>query len=136
MTRPTATATEPAEITNPVGIKSLAQTNGQSSHAVPSRVPKAKRWSMRSKILIALGAVLGIAGIFGGYMLWAELPCAIDLPKVRDAARRERIVFGAGPVFYTEPQSTSSLRLNCAKASESELVSGLERLGAILSAAS
>ncbi|MEI9894997.1 MAG: PLP-dependent aminotransferase family protein [Chthoniobacter sp.] len=64
----------------------------------------------------------------GGYMLWAELPRPVDLAQVRDTARRERIVFGAGPVFYTEPQPTSSLRLNCAKASESELVSGLETL--------
>jgi DNA-binding transcriptional MocR family regulator len=71
----------------------------------------------------------------GGYMLWAELPRAIDIPQVREAARRERIVFGAGPVFYTEPQATSSLRLNCAKASEAELVSGLETLGAILRSA-
>jgi DNA-binding transcriptional MocR family regulator len=70
----------------------------------------------------------------GGYMLWAELPCAVDLAQAREAARRERIVFGAGPVFFTEPQATSSLRLNCAKASESELVSGLETLGAILCA--
>jgi DNA-binding transcriptional MocR family regulator len=69
----------------------------------------------------------------GGYMLWAELGRAVDLAKARDAARKERIVFGAGPVFFTQPQATSSLRLNCAKATETELVSGLEALGAILS---
>jgi DNA-binding transcriptional MocR family regulator len=68
----------------------------------------------------------------GGYMLWAELPKAYDLAAVRDAAKKERVVFGAGPVFFTEPQATSSLRLNCAKASEEELVGGLETLGAIL----
>jgi DNA-binding transcriptional MocR family regulator len=72
----------------------------------------------------------------GGYMLWAELPHAVDLAQVRDTARRERIVFGAGPVFFTDPPATSSLRLNCAKASETELVSGLETLGAILCTAS
>jgi DNA-binding transcriptional MocR family regulator len=71
----------------------------------------------------------------GGYMLWAELPRAYDFAAIRDVAKKERIVFGAGPVFFTEPQSTSSLRLNCAKASETELVSGLETLGGILSAA-
>ncbi len=70
----------------------------------------------------------------GGYMLWAELPRAYDLAAIREAARKERVVFGAGPVFYTQPQATSSLRLNCAKATETELVSGLEALGAILSA--
>ena len=71
----------------------------------------------------------------GGYMLWAELPRAFDLAAVRDLARKERVVFGAGPVFFTDAQPSSSLRLNCAKASEAELVSGLEALGAILSAA-
>jgi DNA-binding transcriptional MocR family regulator len=68
----------------------------------------------------------------GGYMLWAKLPRAYDITAVRDAARKERVVFGAGPVFFTQPQPTTSLRLNCAKATESELVGGLEALGAIL----
>jgi len=71
----------------------------------------------------------------GGYMLWAELPGAYNLAAIRDTARKEHVVFGAGPVFFTEAQSTSSLRLNCAKASENELVSGLEVLGRILCAA-
>jgi DNA-binding transcriptional MocR family regulator len=69
----------------------------------------------------------------GGYMLWTELSQAVDLAAVRDEARRQRVVFGAGPVFFTAPPLTSSLRLNCAKASETELVTGLEALGAILS---
>ena len=68
----------------------------------------------------------------GGYMLWAELPRTYDLAAVREAAQKERIVFGAGPVFFTQPQATSSLRLNCAKATEEELVSGLQTLGGIL----
>ena len=70
----------------------------------------------------------------GGYMLWAELPRAVDLATVRDAARRERVVFAAGSVFFTQPQASSCIRLNCAKADEPELVSGLEALGAILRA--
>ncbi len=68
----------------------------------------------------------------GGYMLWAELARGYDIAAVREAARQERVVFGAGPVFFTQPQATTSLRLNCAKASEDELVAGLETLGAIL----
>lgn len=68
----------------------------------------------------------------GGYMLWAQLAHGYDLQTVRDTAKAQRVVFGAGPVFYTQPQATSSLRLNCAKATEEELVSGLEALGAIL----
>ena len=69
----------------------------------------------------------------GGYMLWAQLPRNVDLAKVREAARRERVVFASGTVFFTEPTETSCVRLNCAKASEEELVRGLETLGGILS---
>ena len=69
----------------------------------------------------------------GGYMLWAELPRTLDLAAVRDAARAERIVFASGAVFFTQPPEKTCLRLNCAKATEAELVHGLTTLGAILS---
>jgi DNA-binding transcriptional MocR family regulator len=72
----------------------------------------------------------------GGYMLWAQLPALVDLAEVRAEARQHRVVFAAGSVFFTTPQETSYLRLNCAKASETELVFGLEKLGEILCAAS
>lgn len=71
----------------------------------------------------------------GGYMLWAELPHTLDLAAVRDAARAERIVFASGAVFFTQPPKKTCLRLNCAKATEAELVHGLTTLGAILRAA-
>ncbi len=70
----------------------------------------------------------------GGYMLWAELPRILDLAAVRDAARAERIVFASGAVFFTQPPEKTCLRLNCAKATEAELVHGLTTLGAILRA--
>ena len=68
----------------------------------------------------------------GGYMLWAEMPRTIDLAAVRDAARAERIVFASGAVFFTQPPEKTCLRLNCAKATEDELLHGLTTLGAIL----
>ena len=71
----------------------------------------------------------------GGYMLWAKLPRTLDLAAVRDAARAERIVFASGTVFFTQPPEKTCLRLNCAKATEAELVHGLTTLGAILRAA-
>lgn len=68
----------------------------------------------------------------GGYMLWVELPGRLDLAPVRTRARAAGIVFGAGDVFYPAPPERTALRLNCAKASESELVQGIEALGSIL----
>ena len=70
----------------------------------------------------------------GGYMLWAELPRSTDLAAVRDAARTERVVFASGAVFFTQPPEKTCIRLNCAKASEAELVQGLATLGTILRA--
>lgn len=68
----------------------------------------------------------------GGYMLWAELPRLVDTAKLRAAAREKRVVFADGAVFFTQPAGKSCLRLNCAKATEQELVFGLETLGSIL----
>lgn len=68
----------------------------------------------------------------GGYMLWAELPGAIDLTAVRAQAREQGVVFAAGGVFFAAPTQTRYVRLNCAKASEAELVRGLEVLGGLL----
>ena len=71
----------------------------------------------------------------GGYMLWAELPRTLDPAAIRDAARAERIVFASGAVFFTQPPEKTCLRLNCAKATEDELLHGLTTLGAIFRAA-
>jgi DNA-binding transcriptional MocR family regulator len=68
----------------------------------------------------------------GGYMAWVELPGLFDLVKARGLAREHRVVFAAGTVFFPEPQGKSYLRLNCAKASETELVEGLEVLGRVM----
>lgn len=68
----------------------------------------------------------------GGYMVWVELPGLFDLEKARELARRENVVFAAGTVFFPTPPDRSYLRLNCAKASETELIQGLEVLGRVL----
>lgn len=69
----------------------------------------------------------------GGYMLWAQLPERIELPKLRAAARAEGVVFASGDVFYPHPAPHPSIRLNCAKASETDLTRGIGILGRLLS---
>jgi len=68
----------------------------------------------------------------GGYMLWAEMPHRVDLPKVRAQAREKGIVFASGDVFFAGTSPVSAVRLNCAKAGEEELVRGIETLGHLL----
>jgi DNA-binding transcriptional MocR family regulator len=72
----------------------------------------------------------------GGYMLWVELPRLVDLAQLKKTARQSRIVFADGTVFFTQPPGKSCLRLNCARATEQELVFALETLGRILSSVS
>lgn len=69
----------------------------------------------------------------GGYMLWVRLPMALDLAALKVKAREQRVVFASGDVFFCEKQPQSSLRLNCAKADEDELVQGIEILGRLIS---
>jgi DNA-binding transcriptional MocR family regulator len=68
----------------------------------------------------------------GGYMLWAELPRKMDLTPIRQQARAAGIVFGAGDAFFAAMPEKTCVRLNCAKATEEELVRGIEVLGGIL----
>jgi DNA-binding transcriptional MocR family regulator len=42
------------------------------------------------------------------------------------------VAFAGGDVFFAEPAAQSCVRLNCAKASEEDLVRGIEILGAVL----
>ena len=73
-----------------------------------------------------------IAEPLGGYMLWVQLPDAADLARVKVRAREKGVVFCAGDVFFPATAPGKFMRLNCAKASESELVRGLEILGAAI----
>lgn len=68
----------------------------------------------------------------GGYMLWVELPPGSDLALARERAAVERVVFASGEVFFPAPPGQPCIRLNCARASESDLVRGLEILGTAL----
>jgi DNA-binding transcriptional MocR family regulator len=68
-------------------------------------------------------------------MLWAELPGSVDFVALRAAARAKGIAFGAGTVFFPHMPERSSVRLNCAKASEEELVSAIKTLGGLIRAA-
>lgn len=71
----------------------------------------------------------------GGFMLWVQLPNGTDMAALRDRAREAGVVFAAGQVFFPQaldPKGPQYVRLNCAKASEADLVRGIQTLGALL----
>jgi DNA-binding transcriptional MocR family regulator len=71
-----------------------------------------------------------VAEPIGGYMLWVRLPDSVDLARARERARASGVVFCGGDVFFPAEAPGKFMRLNCAKASEEELIRGLEILGA------
>ena len=70
----------------------------------------------------------------GGYMLWLKLPPGVQVNAVREQARAAGVVFASGSVFFAAPGGEGNMRLNCAKASESELARGLGILGNVVRA--
>ena len=73
------------------------------------------------------GTTLG--PVRGNYMLWVELPHAVDMAQLAAVARKEAIVFCPGAIFFTRPTDQRFMRLNCAKLPEPELLQALKRLG-------
>jgi DNA-binding transcriptional MocR family regulator len=65
----------------------------------------------------------------GGFMFWVELAREVDLQALQQKLRRRRIAFAHGQVFFPRREQQRFMRLNCAKASEEDLVTGLRALG-------
>jgi DNA-binding transcriptional MocR family regulator len=115
------------------GLRKFFQLGAFDSHLEMLRTRNCKRRSLAQSIIArSFPAGTRLSSPRGGYMLWAELPGFVDLRHVKEQARAERVVFASGDVFFPAPPSIAALRLNCAKATEEELVQGLEILGSIL----
>jgi len=67
----------------------------------------------------------------GGFLLWAVLPELLDLEKASGTTLKQGVSFARGEVFLTGKPRYSCMRLNCARASESELRQGVEVLGQV-----
>ncbi|MEO7773980.1 MAG: PLP-dependent aminotransferase family protein [Steroidobacteraceae bacterium] len=69
----------------------------------------------------------------GGFVLWVELPGAIDTLAVYEHARAEQLDFAPGPLFSpTAGRYRNCLRLNCGQKWNPQTERALMRLGALL----
>jgi DNA-binding transcriptional MocR family regulator len=68
----------------------------------------------------------------GGFLLWVRLPRRIDLAAALQRALAANVSFCDGRGFYAQEPGESCMRLNCAKASEEDLLRGIGILGGIL----
>jgi DNA-binding transcriptional MocR family regulator len=71
----------------------------------------------------------------GGFVLWLELPEAVDTRALFDAALAEGICFAPGDVFSASGRYRNCLRLSCGHPWNARIETGVARLGALASAA-
>ncbi|HMB75786.1 MAG TPA: PLP-dependent aminotransferase family protein [Kiloniellaceae bacterium] len=71
----------------------------------------------------------------GGFVLWVELPDAVDCMTLYRAAIAERICFAPGALFTATEGYKNCLRLSCGHSWDRRIERSVERLGELASAA-
>lgn len=71
----------------------------------------------------------------GGYLLWVNLPDAIDSAALLAEAKRAGVVYAPGQIFFPDEQRSSACRLSLAQATPSEIERGIRILGQVAGAA-
>jgi DNA-binding transcriptional MocR family regulator len=71
----------------------------------------------------------------GGYLLWVELPDALDTQALLPEAKRAGVVYAPGQSFFPDGRRSSALRLAVANASVPEIERGVGALGEVVRAA-
>ena len=68
-----------------------------------------------------------------GYVLWVELPEAVDTSRLFERAIADNLAYVPGELFSASGMYRNCLRLNCGNPHTPEIESAVRRLGAILS---
>ncbi|MDR0532654.1 MAG: PLP-dependent aminotransferase family protein [Verrucomicrobiales bacterium] len=61
----------------------------------------------------------------GGFLIWAELPFAVDLKAWAQRSIAAGVSFAQGEAFLTVQASNGCLRLNCVRAKKQDLIKGI-----------
>jgi DNA-binding transcriptional MocR family regulator len=91
-----------------------------------------RRTLARDAIAATFPADARVSNPRGGFMFWIELAHEVDLRGMQNELRKQRIAVAHGQVFFPRQEEERFMRLNCAKASEEDLVSGLRIVGHLL----
>jgi DNA-binding transcriptional MocR family regulator len=68
----------------------------------------------------------------GGYLVWVELPGALDTQALLDDAKRAGVVYAPGQPFFPDGRPSSALRLSLAGATVPEIERGVRALGEVV----
>ena len=69
----------------------------------------------------------------GGYVVWVEMPEAVDAFRLHDAALREGISLIPGPILSASGKYGHCIRLNCAVTWTQEVEQAVRRIGELAS---
>lgn len=94
----------------------------------------ARRRLAREAVLRSFPDGTEVGSPIGGFVLWVRLPAGIDLDAIHARAMGAGVSFCHGDVFFAEKPERPCIRLNCAKASEADLLRGIGILGELLRA--
>lgn len=67
----------------------------------------------------------------GGFVLWVELPTAVDALTLQAEALDEGIAIAPGPVFSARERFTSCIRLSCGFPWSERIATAMQKLGAL-----
>jgi DNA-binding transcriptional MocR family regulator len=71
----------------------------------------------------------------GGYLLWVNLPEAIDSAALLADAKRAGVLYAPGQIFFPDERRSSACRLSLAQATPGEIERGVRLLGQVTRAA-
>ena len=70
----------------------------------------------------------------GGLFTWVTLPEGVDAGKIAPKLLKQNVAYVPGGAFYPYPGKENHFRLNYSNATEENLVEGIKRIGAVLTA--
>ena len=70
----------------------------------------------------------------GGLFTWVTLPEGVDAGKIAPKLLEQNVAYVPGGAFYPYPGKENHFRLNYSNATEENLVEGIKRIGAVLTA--
>ncbi len=70
----------------------------------------------------------------GGLFTWVTLPEGVDAGKIAPKCLEQNVAYVPGGAFYPYPGKENHFRLNYSNATEENLVEGIKRIGAVLTA--
>jgi len=87
--------------------------------------------AMRAAAIRYFPASTRISQPQGGFVLWLELPEALDATRLYERAIEERLAYVPGELFSPSGMYRNCLRLNCGNPHTAEIEDAVRRLGAI-----